>query len=95
MLGLQVTNLDIWKQLIFNEEHIKQIQPWSQPLGKLHIPFGTELHTIHEMNMRKIHMYTGLYFKLPNLKEMKACTFAIFAFCLSSSTRSSKNTVTT
>lgn len=43
----------VWKELIFSEEHIKQIQSRSQCSGKLHIPFRTELYTFHEMNMKK------------------------------------------
>lgn len=70
----------VWKQLIFSEEHIKQIQSRSQCLGKLYIPFCMELYTFHEMNMKKIHIYTGLVFTLPTLKKMKTCTSDIFAY---------------
>lgn len=45
MLSLQI--------LIFGEECIKQIQARSQCLGKLHIPFCTELYTFHEMHIKK------------------------------------------
>lgn len=68
------------KQLTFSEQQIKQIQSRSRCLGKLYIPFCTELYAFHEMNMNKLHIYTGSVFKPPTSKKMKTCTSDIFAY---------------